>query len=598
MKNYLRFLSPVMLLIMAVMLGGGKILAQKTVSLTLSSKVKFGQTSGSTLKQNDVTWKVTTIKGKIGNNYNNQTYKGQQFGVSGTPWQGTFSTSDIVGKITKIGVAANTGDAATLSVKVGNTDFLSSGKSTVTVDKKKNGINTYTFEGNATGEVVVSLKGTKTEACYLGSITVTYNEADAKTPTTLSFENKESVITYSVGDGEDGNVTLTNTAILNPSVANSNITYSLSNNTFDADDVLIDNDGTVIFSTKKEASATITASYAGNDTYAASTASYTIKVVDPNAPVVFSAENKSFANISELSGNGYKSGSINFVDGNGVEYSFTITNCMLNKDQLQMQADGGVATSPKFGFSYGYTVTIEYTSQKGITLSAGDKTVTGTAGSPVSLTTTSDIPFTIKTGSKYAVVKTIRVVANSAPETETLTTSAKGYATYSADYAVNYSELGLTAYTLTIDESKNTVTAKEFTGVVPAGGAVLVKGDASKAYTLTPATTEGDATFVTALQTGATTANGTQYGFTSKSGTPAFAQVVSGQDIPAKKGYIVLKGASAAKYSICFDDEATGIQTIEAASAANGAMYNLAGQRVDKAYKGIVIVNGKKYLNK
>lgn len=182
---------------------------------------------------------------------------------------------------------------------------------------------------------------------------------------------------------------------------------------------------------------------------------------------------------------------------------------------------------------------------------------------------------------------------------ETLTTSAGGYATYSADYAVNYSELGLTAYTLTVDETNKTVTAKAFTGVVPTGGAVLVKGTANTTYTLTPATTEGDATsFVTALQTGATTADGTQYGFTSKSGTPAFAQVVSGQDIPAKKGYIVLNGASAAKYSICFDDEATGIHTIEAASAANAAMFNLAGQRVDKAYKGIVIVNGKKYLNK
>lgn len=181
---------------------------------------------------------------------------------------------------------------------------------------------------------------------------------------------------------------------------------------------------------------------------------------------------------------------------------------------------------------------------------------------------------------------------------ETLTTSAGGYATYSADYAVNYSELGLTAYTLTVDETNKTVTAKEFTGVVPAGGAVLVKGDASKVYTLTPATTEGDATFATDLKTGATTANGTQYGFTSKFDTPAFAQVKSGEAIPAKKGYIVLNGASAAKYSICFGDEATGIQTIEAASAANAAMYNLAGQRVDKAYKGIVIVNGKKYLNK
>lgn len=597
MKNYLRFLSPVMLLLMAVMFGGGKILAQTSVSLTLSKDVKFGTESGSTLTQNGVTWKVTTNNNNGPIKGYNTDYKGQQFGVSGTPWKGTFSTSDIVGKITKIDVAANTGGDASLSVKVGNTDFLSSGKATVNVAKKLNDINTYTFEGNAAGEVVVSLNGTKA-ACYLGSITVTYNEADAKTPTTLSFENKESVITYSVGDGEDGNVTLTNTAILNPSVANSNITYSLSNNTFDANEILIDNDGTVIFSTKKEATATITASYAGNDTYAASTASYTIKVVDPNAPVVFSAENQSFKNISYLSNDGYKSGSINFVDGNGVEYSFTITDCMLNNDNLQMKATKGLVSSPKFGFTNGYTVTIEYTSEAGMTLSAGDKTVTGEKNSSVSLTTTSDIPFTIKTGSKYAVVKTIRVVANSAPKTETLTTSAGGYATYSADYAVNYSELGLTAYTLTIDEGNATVTAKAFMGVVPAGKAVLVKGTAKTEYTLTPATTEGDANFVTALQTGATTANGTQYGFTSKSGTPAFAQVVYGQDIPAKKGYIVLKGASAAKYSICFGDEATGIHTIEAASAANAAMYNLAGQRVDKAYKGIVIVNGKKYLNK
>lgn len=198
-----------------------------------------------------------------------------------------------------------------------------------------------------------------------------------------------------------------------------------------------------------------------------------------------------------------------------------------------------------------------------------------------------------KYGPNYSKVQLFKKVT-----TETLTTSAGGYATYSADYAVNYSKLGLTAYTLTVDEINKTVTAKEFTGVVPAGGAVLVKGTTSKVYTLTPATTEGDATFATDLKTGATKADGTQYGFTTKFGTPAFAQVASGQDIPAKKGYIVLNGASAAKYSICFGDEATGIQTIEAASAANAAMYNLAGQRVDKAYKGIVIVNGKKYLNK
>lgn len=431
------------------------------------------------------------------------------------------------------------------------------------------------------------------------SLDITY-EDNGKTPTTLSFSKSETSFTYDL-NSNDGIAELVNPATLSPNVEGATISYTIPESTFAYGEISVDNNGTVTFYTDKEASATITASYAGNDTYAASTASYIIKIVDPNA-LVFSDddENNSFKNLPT---NTYSSSAkdYNLLAENGLEYTFNMNYCYKNSGGIQMKSkdgDNGVIISPKFGFSYGYTVTIEYTSGNGITLSAGDKTVTGEKNSSISLTTTSDIPFTIKTGSQYAVVKTIRIVANSAPKTETLTTSAKGYATYSADYAVNYSELGLTAYTLTVDETNKTVTAKAFTGVVPAGGAVLVKGSASTAYTLTPATTEGDATFATDLQTGATKADGTQYGFTSKSGTPAFAQVQSGQDIPAKKGYIVLSGASAAKYSICFDDEATGIHTIEAASAANGAMYNLAGQRVDKAYKGIVIVNGKKYLNK
>ena len=43
----------------------------------------------------------------------------------------------------------------------------------------------------------------------------------------------------------------------------------------------------------------------------------------------------------------------------------------------------------------------------------------------------------------------------------------------------------------------------------------------------------------------------------------------------------------------------TGINKItNNASDENAPVYNLAGQRVDKSYKGIVIKKGKKYLNK
>ena len=587
MKNYLRFLSPVMLLLMAVMFGGGKIYA-KDVTVTQTS---FTATSANNIRGDKNVFYSTaqgggTLAPKVNNNviqlYQNTKGKGG----------GTITIKSIDGVVIKsvtIGSSMKTSVAYTIdnsTTKSANSSLNKNGK--------------YTVPNLTASSITFYCMGRDAESrLYVNYLSVTYSiEGSDKTPTTLSFANSETSFTYDL-NSNDGIAELVNPATLSPNVEGATISYAISESTFADGEISVDN-GTVIFSTDKEASATITASYAGDDTYEASTASYTIKVVDPNT-LVFSDDYKSF---DEISSEGYNTAATprdyNLLANNKNNYTFNLKYSYRNQKGIQMKkSSAGVVISPKFGFSYGYTVTIEYTSKAGITLSAGDKTVTGEKNSSISLTTTSDIPFTIKTGSEYAVVTTIRIVANSAPKTETLTTSAGGYATYSADYAVNYSELGLTAYTLTVDETNKTVIAKEFTGVVPAGGAVLVKGDASKAYTLTPATTEGDATtFATDLQTGATTANGTQYGFTSKSGTPAFAQVKSGEAIPAKKGYIVLNGASAAKYSICFGDEATGIHTIEAASAANAAMYNLAGQRVDKAYKGIVIVNGKKYLNK
>ena len=423
------------------------------------------------------------------------------------------------------------------------------------------------------------------------SLDITY-EDNGKTPTTLSFSKSETSFSYDL-NFNGGIAELVNPATLSPNVEGATISYAISESTFADGEISVDN-GTVTFCTDKEASATITASYAGNDTYAASNASYTIKVVKPatvedgvfdftgDGTIDYGSDLNPSTSTSYIEASTWKAGKVTMTTsaggGNGVRW-WEVTNA---DNQLRVYKNSQIA----FSVPTGYVITnIDLGVRSGMKVDCGTLNNSKWTGSSqtVTITITADRRDFKNITVKYA---------------ETLTTSAKGYATYSADYAVNYSKLGLTAYTLTVDESKKTVTAKEFTGVVPAGGAVLVKGEASKAYTLTPATTEGDATFATALQTGAKKADGTQYGFTTKFGTPAFAQVQSGQEIPAKKGYIVLNDASAAKYSICFGDEATGIQTIEAASAANAAMYNLAGQRVDKAYKGIVIVNGKKYLNK
>lgn len=69
----------------------------------------------------------------------------------------------------------------------------------------------------------------------------------------------------------------------------------------------------------------------------------------------------------------------------------------------------------------------------------------------------------------------------------------------------------------------------------------------------------------------------------------------------AHKAFLRVPASNGAKFlSFTFGEETTGINGITASDAEqNGtALYNLAGQRVAKGYKGLVIKNGKKYLVK
>ena len=45
-------------------------------------------------------------------------------------------------------------------------------------------------------------------------------------------------------------------------------------------------------------------------------------------------------------------------------------------------------------------------------------------------------------------------------------------------------------------------------------------------------------------------------------------------------------------------DQLAGIKGVKQAKADNGLIYNLAGQRVDASYKGLVIKNGQKSIQK
>ena len=66
--------------------------------------------------------------------------------------------------------------------------------------------------------------------------------------------------------------------------------------------------------------------------------------------------------------------------------------------------------------------------------------------------------------------------------------------------------------------------------------------------------------------------------------------------IAAGKAYF--KNESGVKAFYFGDDDATGINGVENVLDENRAIYNIAGQRLQKMQKGINIVNGKKVLIK
>lgn len=97
------------------------------------------------------------------------------------------------------------------------------------------------------------------------------------------------------------------------------------------------------------------------------------------------------------------------------------------------------------------------------------------------------------------------------------------------------------------------------------------------------------------------------YYFCLKKDAQAMGKVKEKTKIPIHKAYLK-KLVTSAKLNIVFEDDATGIDGVRAfgdgqdagaGSARNqGAPCNLAGQRVNGSYKGIVVRNGRKYVKR
>ena len=179
-------------------------------------------------------------------------------------------------------------------------------------------------------------------------------------------------------------------------------------------------------------------------------------------------------------------------------------------------------------------------------------------------------------------------------EGATVTITSAGYATYCSEKDLDFSNTPLTAYTATIND-----TEVSFTEVkqVPAGQGVLLKG-VQGTYTV-PVAANAAALTGNALigVTEQTTVNesGIFVLLNGDSGVGFYKTTANAFTVGAHTAYIPALPNSSRDFIAV--DETTAIKAVES-QQQDGEIYNLAGQRVAKARKGLYIIGGKKVVIK
>lgn len=574
MNKLLRYL----LLICVVVLCGGAGYGQVPVTFMVKSKTS--------VTADPVLAGVTASFNNNGTNNNDQMTSGKSMTLTVKGYQ--YAVKQI-----KLKLRRNSGGGAgTLDVKIGTTSVLNQ---TLSKNSLTSTYTEYAYDltksGNEGEDIVITLKASA-NSLYCNSFTIVPKTGKESTALSFGKENDNKTFDLTVGD-----YFAAPTATLTPAVEGAKITYSSDKPEVATVDA---STGTVTLRTT-EGTAVITASYAGNDKYEASTVSYTINLTKP-----FEVEDGVFDFTESCD---YGSGLTPTNDNNAEN----ATSSKWIAKNVSFETSGGkgvrwwingsvnelrVYGNTKFKISVpeGNFITLIHIDGVNSGFSVDSGTFKGGKWSGCSQT----VVFTNGNTRKDIKKITVKYIAK-----ESVTPTTNGYATFACSYPVNYSENRLKAYTIKVDEDNQKVAYTEFTGVVPEGMAVLVSGTEGQKYELTPATEKADAAFTTDLKVsdGTVKSDGTNfYGFTTKDGVSGFVRVAKDVAVPQGKGYLQLTGNTAAApvfYSINIGGGTTGIGQVEVEKAAeNGAIYNLAGQRVATSYKGVVIKNGKKYVNK
>ena len=195
----------------------------------------------------------------------------------------------------------------------------------------------------------------------------------------------------------------------------------------------------------------------------------------------------------------------------------------------------------------------------------------------------------------------IEVIKNKSVEV----TDAKWATATTPNWPVNFDE---NAKVYVVTDVYNSITLEQITEA-PANTPIIVNAASAGSYTMTPkASATAPATNLlmssngTVSQSSATLGNQIWVLAKLAGDKVGFGILKSGIEIEKGKAYLEIAVIVPGKDFLPFvigdeENETTSIKAVETAEIS-GTVYNLAGQKVGKDYKGIVIVNGKKFVRK
>lgn len=605
------------MLLLLLLIGGGSYAWGEEVTSTFVASKNY--TAGMTLacsEKNAMSW-VTSAK-PTGIDPNN---RGIQWSKTATTLTSTYDESSVVSKVV-VTVASNSSlnDQYLASVSVGGVSY---GSQKITKD-----LTGLEFTGNSSGKILVTTsKGSK--STYIKSIVVTVEGGDTPSlnvnTTSVDFGAVEQnaavdakTVSVSLKNVTSANVKLTGEGASAFEVSPAVLTAS--------DDVTITPKTTTVgtYTAKLEISA---------DGAETQSVDVSMTVREPFDGSVWEIK---VANLNKTaSGSGYAAykGEHAPVGDFAFYTSYVMPGYGEDDGKLQFQRNTGFLYNTT---SFSNIVKIELETSSTFTVYVGKAEhpeAQEVKGTSVNGVFTYSFPegngyFTIKNGDKTGYISSIKVYYSTSPSEPTYTANTLtfkasnkegNWATFSNDDVTFFNDDVIvntvvvennSLVSLPLDKTTANIGGKEVKGYyVPAKTGVLIYsiGETVTYYVVKNkevAPVDGDFNMLKPASEKMT--DGFKFyklaydNYTEKTGLGFYWGAAEGGAFTVKPGlaYLAVPQAQAANVKgFSFDGTQTGINGVEA-TTAKGAIYNLNGQRVEKAQRGIYIQNGKKFIVK